>query len=707
MKPRHKMTLGMFLLVLGAGALSAGILYVEGSQAAVYAQVAVVPLLVVVGYLWVNRTVKATGTSRTEFERRKARKLGEQFSDVWQLAQQLENQYEDDGITDAEWEELERYATELESSGIAIDRSTGSFDISNRKLGTLEEINRLENETESLDEWLLGEFTENVRNRITAVNTTLDRLSGLVSDPETVDQSAVPEAGPDADSETSSWHETGNWLADCYQAADEVIEEGCGAIQEALMSTEDTVDPQVEQLLSDARQAGTARQYDEAVAAILDARDAVERDTARSFDDQQDALETLLATASGKSLDRYLGPSFQETLDEYRNELASFDDAIEIAELRQLREDVRESCTDIVDELQGQLDTALETLESADVPDGWYERPPAAETNYVRTLQAATDIAAFHGEFDTAVDSLLGALDAVKPKAGVVTGFDRMESQITETLRTEGVVTEEDLPVSELQEQFLGLYYRKHMDEVEFDPDVPRLSMVDGGESYDVHVTVAFPEGGQEREVTVTLDGKTTLTETCRTPLVAEASFADVPYGEYTVRVEPTDEEYSAVERTVTVEDDVTVEIELEQLSLRDQLCDGVAIDIDQILSNLSTRFETTFDDEGYLSTAMSFPVDEEYVPCLMAVWAQRQGYEATRYDGDVIVYDAELLRKEIENVVRYNLDVGDAKTYDELRSNFLSAPVADSTVEELVRSSTEQDVVTVDETGLTKEEES
>jgi hypothetical protein len=706
MKPRYKMALGMFLLVVVAGAASAGVFYFEGSQAAVYAQVAVVPLLILVGYLWVNRTIQATGTSRTEFERRKARQLGEQFSDIWQLAQRIESEYED-GITDAEWEELERHIGELESNGLSFDPSAGTFEISSRNLSSLEDINRMENEIDGLDDWLLTQFTENVRGRITAVNTSLERLSALVADPWTVDPGGVPEAGPDGDEATSSWRDTGDRLEDCYEAADQVIEEACGAIQDALTSTDDAADPQAEQLLSDARQAGTARQYDDAVADVLDARDMVERDAATTFDDQQEAIDALLRMAGRKPFDQYLGPAHHDAIEEHANELASFDDAIEIAELRRVREDARETCLEVVEELEGQLTEAVNTLDSADVPEGWYERPPAAETSFVRSLQATPDIETFHDEFDTAVDSLLSALESVKPKAGVVTGFDRMEAQITETLRAEGVVTGSDLPVSELEEQFLGLYYRKHMDEVEFDPDEPRLSTAHGGESYSVHVSVAFPEGGREREVTVTLSGSTTYTEVCRTPLVAETTFEDVPYGEYTVRAEPVEDSYSSVERTVTVDDDLTVDLELEELSLRDQLCEGVDIDVDEILATLSSRFETKFDEEGYLSTEMSFPVDDEYVPCLLTVWSQRQGYDATRYDGDIVVYDTDLLRKEIENVIRYNLEPGDSKTYDALRSNFLSAPVSDSTVEELVRNSSEQEVVTVESTQLTKEEDS
>lgn len=705
MKPRYRMAIGMFLLVLVAGGASAGIFYVEGSQAAVYAQVAIIPLLVVVGYLWVNQTIQSTGTSRTEFERRKARQLGEQFSDVWQLAQRIEREYPE-GITAAEWEELERYVGELDSNGIAFDPDSGTFDIGSRNLGSLEDINRLENEIGDLDGWVLAQFTENIQSRIREVNTTLERLSGLVADPWTVDAETVPAGGPDRYDTTQSWQEVGQYLDDCYQAADEVVEDACGALQDALTSTDDA-SREAEGLLSDARQAATGRRYDAAVADILDARDMVERDAATTFDDQQSAIEALLRTAGDKSFDQYLGPSYQEELDGYADELASFDDAIEIAELRRVRDAVRDTCLAVVEELEGQLDEAIDALEGADVPDGWYERPPAAETSFVQTLRSSSDITAFRSEFDTAADSLLSALEAVKPKASVVTGFDRVESQITETLRAEGNVTGADLPVSDLEEQFLGLYYRKHMDEVDFDPDVPQLVMAGGGEEYTVDVSVAFPEGGPEREVTVTLSGSTTREAVCRTPLVAETSFEEVPYGEYTLRAEPADDSYGAVERTVTVDDDINVALELAEVSLRDQLCEGVDIDVDQILPTISSRFESRFEEESYLSTEMSFPVDDEYVPCLLAVWAQRESHDATRHDGEVIVYDTERLRKEIENVIRYNLDPGESKSYDALRGNFLSAPVSDSTVQELVRGSSEQDVVAVESTQITKEDKS
>lgn len=702
MKPRYKMAIGMFGLVLASGIVSGTIFYFEGSQAAVYAQVAVILVLIVVGYAWVNRTIRSTGTSRTEFERRKARQLGETFVEVWQLAQQVDSEYAA-ALTDSEWEKLERHAADLESNGIAFDTETGTFDVSNRNLGSLEEINRLQNEIQDLDSWLLDQVTENVRNRVRTVNTTLEELGSLVGDTTTVDPETVSNPDPESADLTRSWTDIASILEECYQEADQVIEDACGTIQSALTST-GAQDSGVEETISSARTAASERQYDEAVTAVLDARDMAERDATTDFETQREGLDKLLATASRRSFEQHLGPSYNDSLDEYRHELSSYDEAIEITQLQQLEDQARDTCLDIIRELEDELNRAVDTLESSNVPEGWYERPDVVDVTATQNLRGARDLSEFNREFEQTVDRLLRALDEVKPKASVVNGFDRIETKMTDTLRAEGVVTADDLPVSEREEQFLGLYYRKNMESVEFDPDEPSLTAIKGGEAYDVTVTAEFPEGGEEREVTITLEGSTTRTAVCRSPLVAETTFEDIPYGEYTVTIEPATESYSTVERTVTVDGETVVDVTLQELSLQERLCEDVDIDIDDILSTLSARFADQFEEEGYLSTTMSFPVDDEYIPCLLSVWAQRQGYKTTRYQGDVIAYDPTQIRKEIENVIRYNLDEGDSKTYESLRNNFLSAPVSDSTVKTLVRDCSEAETVRLDESGLTKE---
>lgn len=695
------MALGLFLFVVAAGGVSVGIFYVQGSEAAVIAQVAVIPLLVVAGYLWVNRTIQSTGTSRTEFERRKARQVGEQFRDAWQLAQEIEFEYEY-GITTAEWDRLNRHVDDLQSNGISFDPNTASFDVDDRDIGSLEDINRLESETADLEDWLVERFADNVRDRISAVNAAVDRLDPIIGETTTIDPSSVPDVQED---ESTTWQEIGTQLDECYQKADQAVEDACTAIQDAATSADQT-NSDLEPILSQSRDAAKQRRYDQAATSVLEAKDRTERDVSAVFDEQREELLALLQTASEKPIEQYLGPNHQQELQSYQDELQALDDAIEISRLRSLKQECRSGCLEIIKELSAHVSDALETLEQSDVPDGWYEHPPAARTNFVRNLQACEDIESFHDEFDTAVDSLLSALDTVDSKASVVNGYLRVEPDIQDQLRAEGVVTGSDIPVSEHEEQFLGLYYRNHMDQVTFDPNEPRLSTQEGAETYTLTVTAMFPEGGTERDVEIELLGREEHSEHCRTPLVAEATFESLPYGEYTVRIEPADAEFSTVERTITLDSAKTVDADIEEISLREQLCDGLDVDADSILSNLSTRFDSEFEEAGYLSTAMEFPVDSEYIPCLLTIWAEQEGYAATQYDGDVIVYDRQRVTKEIENVIQYNLSVGDTRQFEEIRSNFLSAPVPDSIITDLIENSFEEAAVVLDGTQLTKEEE-
>lgn len=708
MKPRYRMAIGMFLLVVVAGGLSAAIFVFQGSQAALYAQIAVVPLLIVVGYAWVNRTVKSTGTSRTEFERRKIREVGEQFGETWQLAQRIE-QEDESLVTDAEWNELEGHVSDLESIGIKFDRNSGSSDISRRNIGSLEEINNVQGQIDDLDEWLLTAVTQNAKDRIDEVNTALEQLRSLVTDPKTIAPSAVPQVGPESQTETADWEEAADTVSNCYRQADQLIEEACQGLQEAATSTDGstaTTETRIEDTLSRAREAATQRRYRDAATTLLETRDTVQRDAADSFDTQREAIEDLLRAASTKSFDEHLGPAHHEDISDYKRELQELDDAIEISELRVLRDQVRSTCLDVVRELEAEVDAALEKLQGGDVPRGWYDHPDDADVDFLHRLRNTERTAAFQKEWEDAVDRLLAVLGELKPKASVVSGFDRIEPKIEQQLRSEGVVRTADLPVGELEEQFLGLYYRRHMDEVNFDPSGPRLSAVGDSATYDVHLTVSFPTGGTERELSASLDGPgTDRTASTRTPLVGEVTFEDVSYGEYTLAVTPGPDEFAPVERTVLVDSETTIDVELDEITLRDRLCDGVDVDVDQVLSQMSGRFETTFDEERHLSTHMSFPVADEYVPCLLAAWATQQGHEVVKQNGDVIVFEPQRIRKEIENVIRYNIGEGESKTYEEFRNNFLSAPVPDHTVTDLIRSSSEHEVVTIDGTTVIKEE--
>ena len=688
---------GMVFLILLSGAVSAAIFISEGAQMAVYAQVAVIPLLLLGGYVWVNRTVQSAGSSRTEFERRKARLLGEQLSDVWQTAQQINRAYPR-CLTATEWESLERIVTEAESAGIAFDGEAGTFEMT-KNLGSLEEFNRLEGELERAETDLYEGFRHNSQQDLTAVTNSLKRLSPVVPDSEPPQRTLS--------SDNQHWQDVADVLDDHYEAATQYIYDVCEQIQQVQQGADGPANPAVEQQLSSARQAADAREFEQAATAVLDARDLIARETSGAFHDRRDALEELIAIASGVSIPPGIASEYEQRLDEYARELETLDDAMGINDIHELEQDVRELLCGVVSDLQSRRDELVETLGTHDIPEGWYDPPDNATTSYLSQLTTTPNIDSFTDEWETAVEELVAVIDELEPKSTVVSGYDRIEPQITETLKKEGVVTGEDLPVGELEEQFLILYYRNHMNRVEYDPGGPQLVSSTGTESYTVSVIVEFDVGGDERELTIRLTGAThTAEETAVTPFATTVSFDEVPYGEYTLEVIPDSQEFGPVTREITVDDDLEIDIELTQRTLREQLCEGLDIDIEHTLSEFSSRLEEQFEAEQYLHSDMSVPIADEYVPCLLVSWAEENGYTVGRDGDDITVFERERVQKELENVIRYNLEDDETKSFAALRNNFLSAPISDTMLTELVEESTEHDAVRIDETGITKVEE-
>jgi hypothetical protein len=184
----------------------------------------------------------------------------------------------------------------------------------------------------------------------------------------------------------------------------------------------------------------------------------------------------------------------------------------------------------------------------------------------------------------------------------------------------------------------------------------------------------------------VTLDGgEDDGREVVETHLDATATFAEVPFGEYELVVAPSEDDYGRVERTVTVEGDSDLSVDLEPVTLVEQLVGDRRDEIAEHVTEFGPRLRDRFDEDGYLSTEMAFPITDDFVPGLLAEWADREGYTVTRTDdGTVIVYDDSQLSQEIMNVIQYNLDEGDRLSYERIRSQYLSVPVPNPVIEEL-----------------------
>jgi len=681
---------GIFGLVLLGGLLSAGVFVLFGSQLAVYAAAAIAPMLVVVGGLWVRRRIASTGTDQTQYTRRRAREVGESFTDVWEKRERIRREYPDvfgDGLGLG----LGAVIADLGTAGIDFDRENGAFTLDD--VDTLEDINSLATRIEAFDEDLDKAFGERVRQRIQAINRELERIDDLVP----ASRGPTPADVPDDD-----WTAAGAQLDDAREVATEQVDSAAETIQNTVGSTDDVDRETVEEQLAEARAAAAADQFGDAVTALLDTRDIVRREGESAFSTVRAALRSLLDTIEASDADEYLTDTDTDVGDIQRA-VADLDDAMELSALTEHREATRDVALAIVEELADDLDAVVAKLDRADIPDGYYTVPNAHDRRFTTDLRETSDLQNFEELWVEALNELTAALDALQPKADVVSGYDHVRDVIDTELQATGYVGADDLPVRQHEEQFLGLYYRENPETVSFDIDEPSLSIDGKAETYTVDVTAKFERGGPDRDINITLESdRHTATDTVTTPLVGTTTFTDVPFGEYTIKAIPSGDDFGPAETTAEVDTDSEVSLDLPEVTLQDRVCDGVQEESKQYLDDLEETFDDRFDEEGYLSTGMSYRVEESYIPCLLVLWADRADHGTTQLDdGTVLVYDAETLVGELENVVAYNLEDGESIAFDELRERFLSAPVPDAALADIATA--ELDDATVADDHLTK----
>lgn len=668
-------TLGaIFGLVVLSGIISAAIFVAFGTQLAVSAVLVLAPMLVVVGGLWVRRQISATGTNQSQYTQRRAREVGEMFSDAWSTRGQMQREYPE-VAADRLGLGVDTLTADLQKAGIEFDRQNGTFTLNS--IGKLENINSLADRVDSFSANLEPAFITAAESEVSELNSTLDRISNIVEANQGPDTPDVPE---------NNWREAGTTVIEAREYATSCIDRGAQNIQRAIGEA-DSIDADiVEEKLEAARAATADNQFEQAVSTLLDAQDTVRFEAEDTFSTRKQQLESLLATIETRDMTNFL-PGNKVNVTTIREELDSLTDAMEVSQLTDLQATARERCLNIVADLEQELEDVVGQLKDADVPDGFYSKPEAYGHNYTARVRQADDLPSFEQEWADAVDQLTETLETLSPKADVVSGYDHVREVIESELRKTGEITGDDLPVREHHDQFLGLYFRENPDKVSFDIDYPRLTVAGDGESYDVNVSAQFERGGPEREVNITLTGDNySDAKTVATPIKATATFESVPFGEYAVEANPVGKDFKPATAEVQVSDDTGVFLELIEYTLRDRICDGIEEQSEEYLNELDETLAARFDDEDYLDSSMSYRIDSEYIPCLLVLWADRSGQAVVECDdGIMLVFDETMVQGEIENVVTYNLDEGESIALVELRDRFLSVPTPDHVIADLV----------------------
>lgn len=700
MKRETKAALGIGGIVIAAAAVGLVLFLFTGSRLGVGFIVLGIPALLVAGVgVYVRSVVSRQGTSESNYTKQQATEAATDLREFHAEFDVLRSEYSDWDASDVE-SGVERVADDLEEQGVSFDTTAGTF--SSKRFGgsaDIQDLERIRSAVGDLETTLTDSYESFVRSELRRLRGDLERLED--ADLATIGSWRGQQAVDEDDHDVEALEDV--LAAHRADATDAVIRAG-DEVRNLLTDVDAPVaEARVEDLLDDAEARAEADDHAGAVDAVLDARAALEGDLSGRFEADRESVENLLEAVQSSVVSEYVSSRHVERVEEVDAAMASLDSALDVSDLRRHRDGLQEACIAMVEEMEDDLEDDLSALGRADVPADYYEWPSAGDEEYAAQLQRTDDLDEFRLTWTGAVGDLSNALDRLSEKASVARSYDDIESLIDDELRADAEVTGEDLPVKEAG-PFLNLYARKHA-EVSYDPSGPVLSAAGDAETYDVTVFAQFEEGGPKRGVTFEIEGTAHAdNEHARTHLAEEVSFEEVPYGEYTVRADPDPDDYRTPEETITVDDDIEVELTIAEVGLREQVCAGVEDDIREHLPDLTDDLSDQYDEEGYLAASMDYPITDDYVPCLLALWAEQVELSVTRTDADgVVAYDAEQLDQEVEMVLQHNLNADETMTFDDFRSRFLSAPLPDGVIREAVTDSVVAESVELTPDGVTK----
>ena len=678
MKRQFKAALGIAGVVLTTVIIGLAVFLYFGSQLGFYVIGIGAPLVVVVATgLYVQQVLNRGSTSQGDFIQQAARSASEAFRNELTVFNRLRSTY-------PRWDpntvrtRAEQLADDFDTAGVDIDLDTTTFTV--QSPGSVQEFDHLQEEVEAFATSRDNEFLSFARSEIDRAHDGAATVADSILNDGDTASIRVDDLGEDASLETAE-----QTLTDARGTATAAYEKAAKRIESAVEDY-DADQARVESHLTEAREHIEDHDWRGAHDRLRRAQQTAESEVDEAFSADRETLEQLLSTINSTDIETYADERDLDTFAEARDHLDNIDSALASGELDALGTEVRTAAERVVDTLEDELERHISVIRDAEVPASFYTAPPAVETDYGGRLAETDELAAFRREWLSAADELLEAVEEAEQKASIADSYSMVEQRITDELRSSGRVTGDDLPVRK-PHQFLLLYADSHP-EVEPGSGTPELVIPGGGETYEVTVNARLAsETGKEHDLITTLSGKgVDRRETISTHVSTETVFEDVPYGEYTVTVQTPSEAFSDQERTVELADDDSLNIVLPEVSIRQRVCGGDEEEVRDQLPTVSSRLAEEFEREEYLTPDSSIQVAEEYVPCLLAVWAEDVGHETRIDDGRLLVYDHEQFSSRLETITTHNLTDGDTMTYDEMRRKFLSVPASDDLIAQTLR---------------------
>lgn len=663
------------LLLLGGsiiGVVAAGILlYLEtGSQIVNAFMVVGVPAMIILfGVLYVHNVKSKSGGTEISFKTSKIRSTANEFERALEEYNEKTRKYPGWNPTIAST--IESIQSDFENNGVSFDTDTISYEITDPNSIEIGNISGIKKDIDELNVDIENEFSDFVESEITQIQTSIEKLENA----NLINQAS------ELESVSTSGGEAGD-LNSVRDGASEKAHNAIETIREMARGQTHVDQDAVKNELESAETHLNNEDYPNCVEDILDAQEAIRVNLSDSFDSQRQQAQDLLSVYNQHNLEQYLDENTFDDVERVASQLEQVDDALELTELNRIISDLRTVLADVASKLQADIEEYSSTITNAAVPTDYYQKPSIVDVNIEDELDDVEDLDSFESTFSTFIDELVPALEETKTKATVVDSYPDIKDEIESHLDSSGMVKADDIPVNHADQFFKLFDHRNNWVEHDEDNSVIRPTEI---KTYDIRVEVnSDPPMSTDSEVTVDIKGKGHSDS--RSLMLGDSAvvtFNDVPEGNHQLSVNAKNAAYESLTEEIVVWGEDQFDITLEKVSITQQYCGELDIDVDAALDDTRSMLKNKFDEEGYISSQMDFAIKQEIVPCLVAKWCEGNNLDTHIHQDEIIGYEGSTVRKELKKVIEYNMGIGDSMTYSELKSKFVSAPLPDSLIQE------------------------
>lgn len=323
--------------------------------------------------------------------------------------------------------------------------------------------------------------------------------------------------------------------------------------------------------------------------------------------------------------------------------------------------DLVRELSDLLVRMRGEIFELRDDIRDKKAPEWFSEEQSVPEVK-----ELPPDIEKLPKVFGELYKELRTLLSDLEDKSRVLKAYPRVEGMINRKLEEQGEVSGDELKVKRV-ELFMRLYSDKHP-EVIYDESKQRLRAVEGfkpskpEERFTVRLKIC--DGKGERLV----DARVIAGKKEYNAPGGELSL-ELPQGLHSLRV--LAEGYASKDIRVDVKGDVELEVKLEEVGLREQLCGEMEERIKGQMPRLVTKVESIFKERGYVLSKDISIKKAEYVPCFLYLWAEEsEKAKFVKDDGEWMVYDVSRAKEGlVEALNRLRIDIADSYRFDEIAS--------------------------------------